>query len=112
MYNKFNLKINKKKLIGNALTLALVLLAVTPVFATGGGGSNAIQNASQTIKGWKGPVTNLIYAIAAVVALVGSIRIYNKWQNGDQDINKELMGFGGACLFLFLVPSFIDAFFK
>lgn len=99
---KFNLKINKKKLIGNALTLALVLLAVTPLLAAGGGGAAAIGNAANSIKGWKVPVKTLIYAIAGIVALVGSIRIYNKWQNGDQDINKELMGFGGIFIYIFI----------
>ncbi len=108
---KFNFKINKRKLVGNALTLALVFLAVTPVFAAGGGGAGAISNAANTIKGYKTNVQNLIYAIAAVVAFIGAIRIYNKWNNGDQDINKELMAYGGACLFLFIVPSFITAFF-
>lgn len=106
---KINFKINKKKLVGNALTLALALFMTAPMYA---GSSSAISNAAQEIGKWKTQVQTLIYAIAGLVAFIGALRIYNKWQNGDQDINKELMGFGGACLFLFLVPSFIGAFFK
>jgi hypothetical protein len=50
-------------------------------------------------------------AIGGIVGVIGGIRIYNKWTNGDQDINKELVGWGGAALFLTLVPNFIGAFF-
>jgi hypothetical protein len=34
-----------------------------------------------------------------------------KWNSGDQDINKELMGWGASCLFLVLVGVIIKAFF-
>lgn len=34
-----------------------------------------------------------------------------KWNAGDQDINKELMSWGGSCLFLVLVSVVIKAFF-
>ena len=49
--------------------------------------------------------------IGGIVGLIGGLRIYNKWTNGDQDINKEILGWGGAALFLILVPTFIGAFF-
>ncbi len=26
--------------------------------------------------------------------------MYNKWTNGDQDVNKEILGYGGAMIFL------------
>jgi len=53
----------------------------------------------------------LIYVIGGVVGIIGALRIYNKWTNGDQDINKEILGWGGACLFLILAPTFVGAFF-
>jgi len=49
--------------------------------------------------------------VGGIVGLIGGLRIYNKWTNGDQDINKEILGWGGACLFLILVPIFVGAFF-
>jgi hypothetical protein len=38
-------------------------------------------------------------------------RVYNKWTNGDQDVNKEILGYGGAMIFLIVVPEFVTAFF-
>ncbi|MDO4225367.1 MAG: DUF4134 family protein [Bergeyella zoohelcum] len=105
--NKLSFRISKKKLIGNALTLALVLFMYSPMYAEA-----ALNDAARTVGGWKEEMKALIYAVAMVVAFIGALRIYNKWQNGDQDINKELMGFGGACIFLTLIPSLIDSFFN
>lgn len=109
MKGKF--KINKKKLLGNVLTVALALFAFSPVLAAGRG-SSALEDAANDIKSYYAGVKLILYAIGGVVGLIGGIRIYNKWQNGDQDVNKELMGWGGACIFLMIVPTFIDAFFK
>lgn len=102
-------KVSKRSL-GKILTVALVLLAVSSVFA--GGSGAAISSAADTISGYKEGVKKLVYAIAGVVGFIGAVRIYNKWQNGDQDINKEIMGWAGAFVFLVVAPTFIDAFFK
>lgn len=90
------------------LTVALLLVA-NATFAQAGVG--AINTATSTIAQYAGPVGQLIQAVGAVVGIIGGIRIYNKWNNGDQDVNKELIGWGGACIFLILVPTFITAFF-
>lgn len=82
-----------------------------PVLAQTGDGAGAIGRAVAELTQYKNQVKLLIYAIGGIVGLIGGLRIYSKWTNGDQDINKELMGWGGACLFLFLVPQFLDAFF-
>ena len=47
----------------------------------------------------------------AVVGLIGGVRVYIKWQSGDQDTQKAIMGWFGACLFLILVGVVIKAFF-
>ncbi|SDD99681.1 DUF4134 domain-containing protein [Riemerella columbipharyngis] len=109
MKSKFSFKMSKKTQ-SKILTLVLMIFAISPVWAAGG--AEAIGDAVNSIKGYYDQVKNLIYAIGGVVGLVGGVRIYNKWQNGDQDINKEIMGWGGACIFLLLVPTFISAFFN
>ena len=90
------------------LSVALLLVANATFAQTGSG---AIDAATAEIADYAPAVGNLIQAIGAVVGIVGGIRIYNKWNNGDQDVNKELIGWGGACVFLILVPTFISAFF-
>ncbi|MDH5828849.1 DUF4134 domain-containing protein [Sphingobacterium faecium] len=98
----------KQSFIKGLFAVALVLFA-NSTFAQGGAG--AISQATSDIEGYVEPVGQLIQAIGAVVGIVGGVRIYNKWNNGDQDVNKELIGWGGACIFLLLVPTIITAFF-
>ncbi|GIJ95374.1 transposase [Capnocytophaga stomatis] len=91
------------------LLFLLGLFVCVPIFAQGGG---AITDAANSIKEYWLPLKTLIMMIGGIVGLIGGLRIYNKWTNGDQDINKEILGWGGACLFLILVPVFIGAFFN
>ena len=104
MKNRFN-----KKMLGRVLTVALVLFALTPVLAQG---AAAISKANTEIRKYWDPIKLLIQGIGGVVGLIGGLRIYNKWTNGDQDINKEVVGWGGACLFLIIVPQFVNSFFQ
>lgn len=99
---------NRFNLLG-ALTL-MALLSSTLVFASTG--STAVTSAANDIKGYWPAISTLGKGIGGLVGIIGGIRIYNKWSNGDQDINKELLGWGGACLFLVLAPTFVTAFFN
>ena len=91
------------------LTLALVILAITPAFAQGG--ATAISNAASDIKDYWDPVKLILKAVGGLVGFIGGLRVYNKWTNGDQDVNKEILGYGGAMIFLIVVPDFVTAFF-
>ncbi len=70
-----------------------------------------IDQATAEVSSYVDPVSNLIIAIGAVVGLIGGVRVYIKWQSGDQDTQKAIMGWFGACLFLVLVGVVIKAFF-
>lgn len=104
-------KFNKQKMVGRVLTLGLVLLAVSPMFANSAGVSG-FSDATTKIKSFWKVLTPLIQVIGGIVGIVGGLRIYNKWTNGDQDINKELVAWGGACVFLIVAPTFISSFFN
>ena len=88
---------------------ALYLSAAQSTFAQGG--TVGIDAATSSLTSYVDPISTLILAIGAVVGLIGGIRVYIKWNSGDQDINKELMSWGGSCLFLVLVSVVIKAFF-
>lgn len=92
-----------------ALTLALVLIATAPVFAQGG--ATAIANAANDIKEYWDPIKLILKAVGGLVGFIGGLRVYNKWTNGDQDVNKEILGYGGAMIFLIVVPEFVTSFF-
>ncbi|QNN42726.1 DUF4134 domain-containing protein [Pedobacter roseus] len=93
------------------LSLAALLGLVQAVFAQTGGGTTGINAATSSLTSYVDPVSTLTLAIGAVVGIIGGVRVYIKWNSGDQDINKEIMGWGGSCLFLVLVSVVIKAFF-
>jgi phage-related minor tail protein len=118
-YLRFNININylkvsiMKKSIrrffqrGSALVATLVLIA-NQIMAQSSAG---IDQATAEVSSYVDPVSNLIIAIGAVVGLIGGVRVYIKWQSGDQDTQKAIMGWFGACLFLILVGVVIKSFF-
>jgi len=81
------------------------------VFQSMAQSSAGIDQATAEVSSYVDPVSNLIIAIGAVVGLIGGVRVYIKWQSGDQDTQKAIMGWFGACLFLILVGVVIKAFF-
>lgn len=108
---KINLSIFKTRMKNpkqhrNAILLAVLFLSV-PMFASGGGA--ALDNAAQSIRDYLPGIKALMKSIAAIVGIVGGIRIFNKWQNGDQDTVKEMIGWVGAIIFILLVPTFVEA---
>jgi hypothetical protein len=99
------MQVSIKKLFAMAV---LYSFAANAAFADGQTGINA---ATSSLASYIDPVSTLILAIGAVVGLIGGVRVYIKWNSGDNDINKEIMGWGGSCLFLVLVSVIIKAFF-
>lgn len=73
--------------------------------------SAAIEDASSQIEGTFESVSTLCLVIGAIVGLVGGVQIYIKWNNGDQDVTKRIVGWGGACLFLVATGSILRVLF-
>ena len=94
---------------------AMVLVGIGNVLAQGNAGiqagAAAIQQATTDLQAYFEPVTTLIYVIAALVGLFGGFRIYSKWQNGDQDVQKHAIGWVGAVLFLLAIAAVLQAVF-
>ena len=102
------LKITKVK--KTAYAFAVVILATLPVHAQGDV-ETALASGTSELASYIDPLTTLVMAIGGIIGIVGGVRIYNKWPNGAQDINKEILGWGGAALFLILVPLLIKGMF-
>ena len=58
---------------------------------TGTAGVAGITTATSDIAKYGPVVQKLMYAIAAVIAMVGAFSIYFKMQNGDQDVKNILV---------------------
>jgi hypothetical protein len=93
-------------------SLAFVTLFILGVYNSLAQSSAGIDQATTEVNSYVDPVANLIIAIGAVVGLIGGVRVYIKWQSGDQDTQKAIMGWFGACLFLILVGVVIRSFFS
>jgi hypothetical protein len=89
----------------------LLLLGITADALLAQNGRQAITTATTELKTYVDAIGSLILAIGGVVGFVGGVRVYIKWNNGDQDVNKSLMGWMGSCIFLVLVGTVIKAFF-
>lgn len=77
-----------------------------------GVGAGGFSKATQEITSYEEPVKKLMYAIAAVIALVGAFNVYFKMQNGDQDVKKTIMMTIGGCVAMVAMASALPMFFK
>ena len=64
-----------------------------------------------TITGYGPSVKKLLYAIAAIIALVGAFNVYHKMTNGDQDVKKTIMLTLGGCIAMLALSEALPAFF-
>jgi hypothetical protein len=90
--------------------LTLCCLSLSAICAAQGI-SSGINGAAAEVRGIFASVSNLVLMVGAVVGLAGGIRVFIKWNNGDQDVQKELIGWAGACIFLLLSGVTLKLFF-
>ena len=95
-----------KKLI---LTLMAVVLASAAMAQ--GNGIKGITDATSMVTSYFAPLTKLIYAVGAVVGLIGGIKVYQKFSSGDPDTSKTAASWFGACIFLVIVGVVLESFF-
>lgn len=93
-----------------ALLSAVIMLTGLGAFAQGNG-TAGITEATQMVTSYFDPATQLIYAIGAVVGLIGGVKVYNKFSSGDQDTSKTAASWFGACIFLIVAATILRSFF-
>jgi len=74
-------------------------------------GTAGINDANTKVRSYFAAGTNLMYAVGAIVGLIGAIKVYNKWNSGDHDTGKVAAAWFGSCVFLVVVSTVIRAFF-
>ena len=92
-------------------TAMLVLFALDVHAQAQDGGDAGIRDATARVSNYFDVGTSLIYAIGAVAGLVGAVKVYTKWNSGDQDTMKVASGWFGSCIFLVVVATVLRAFF-
>ena len=98
---------DKKKMM-----MLLFLLTATAIGAYAqGNGIAGINEATKMVTSYFDPGTKLIYAVGAVVGLIGGIKVYNKFSSGDPDTSKTAASWFGACIFLIVAATILRSFF-
>jgi len=92
------------------LSMAVLLAIGTSLFAQGNG-LQGINDATNMVTSYFDPGTKLIYAIGAVVGLIGGVKVYGKFSSGDPDISKTAASWFGACIFLIVAATILRSFF-
>ena len=91
--------------------VAMLMLAAAAQMWAAGNGMAGINEATSLITGYFEPGTKLIYAIGAVVGLIGGVKVYGKFSSGDPDTSKTAASWFGACIFLIVAATILRSFF-
>ncbi|MFD2634215.1 MULTISPECIES: DUF4134 domain-containing protein [Pedobacter] len=105
---------HKKQLLAKYWLLSITLcvynmLSSLSLFAQDG--NAGIQEATNKVKGYFDTGCDLMYAIGAVVGIIGAIKVFNKWNAGEPDTNKVAAAWFGSCIFLVVVATVLKSFF-
>ncbi len=103
---KLKKTMTKKRFI---LSMAIAMTAYG-VYAQGDGSAGIVE-ATSMVTSYFDPATKLIYAIGAIVGLIGGVKVYSKFSSGDPDTGKTAASWFGACIFLIVAATILRSFF-
>lgn len=89
----------------------LLLFLLTGAVAFSQDGNAGINEANTQVRSYFAAGTNLMYAIGAILGLIGAVKVYQKWNSGDPDTGKVAAAWFGSCVFLVVVATVIRSFF-
>jgi hypothetical protein len=91
--------------------LMLVVLLAVSIYSRAQDGNAGINAANTAVRGYFDSGTTLMYAIGALLGLIGAVKVYQKWNAGDPDTSKVAAAWFGSCVFLVVVATVIKSFF-
>jgi hypothetical protein len=74
-------------------------------------GVAGINEANTKVRGYFDAGTNLMYAVGAILGLIGGVKVYQKWSNGAPDTGSVAAAWFGSCVFLVVVATVLKSFF-
>lgn len=90
---------------------ATICLMLTCMYVMAQDGNAGINEANTKVRSYFAAGTNLMYAVGAIVGLIGAVKVYQKWNSGDPDTGKVAAAWFGSCVFLVIVATVIRSFF-
>jgi len=112
--NNYELVGPGKRLLSRFWLLSVALCAynaLSIVVVRAQDGEAGIRAATDQVAGYFDTGCDLVYAIGAVVGLIGSVKVFNKWNGGEPDTNKVAAAWFGSCIFLVIVATVLKSFF-
>lgn len=106
---KLNFKKSAKQRI-TIINLHILLLAFN-LKSYAQDGLAGINEANQKVRSYFDAGTELMYAVGAILGLIGAVKVYQKWNAGDPDTGKVAAAWFGSCVFLVVVATVIQSFF-
>lgn len=110
----FGLGQKKNAWVAKAWLVAMVVLAYNAIgvaVVRAQSGEAGINEATNQVAGYFDAGCNLVYAICAVVGLIGAVKVFNKWNAGEPDTNKVAAAWFGSCVFAVIVATVLKSFF-
>ena len=95
----------------SAFSLLVLGLLFASVICFAQDGNAGIAEATNKVKSYFDTGTSLMYAIGAVVGIIGAVKVFNKWNGGEPDTNKVAAAWFGSCVFLVVVATVLKSFF-
>ena len=105
---KVCLKNVRVKSLSFGITCLLMIISISVAAQDGNAG---INEANTKVRGYFSAGTNLMYAVGAIVGLIGAVKVFQKWNAGDHDTGKVAAAWFGSCVFLVVVATVIRSFF-
>jgi len=90
-------------LLGSGLVIQVVAMAQD--------GGQGLDQANTMIRGYFPNAVNLMFAVGAILGIIGGIRVFSMWIHGDDRMGKTAALWFGACIFLVVVATVIKSFF-
>lgn len=57
-------------------------------------------------------LSSAVLVLGSLFGLMGGLRVYQNWQMGKRNIDVEVAGWFGACIFLSLLGLFLSALYQ
>lgn len=96
---------------GRAFAIAFSVYVLTYAVSYAQDGNAGINEATTRVRSYFDTGTQLMYAIGAVLGLVGAVKVYQKWNAGEPDTGKVAASWFGSCVFLVIVATVLRSFF-
>ena len=97
--------------LGKGMLAVLWMLCFGTMTVLAQDGNSGIAEATSKVRSYFATGCNLMYAIGAVIGLIGAVKVYQKWNGGDGDTGKVAASWFGSCIFLVVVATVLQSFF-